>query len=199
MVREAIWDAAIDLFVNKGFNETTIDDIAKATGISRRSFFRYFASKDDLIAEDMVLYAKTLGAAIATIPAACSPLQLMQEVLLQVANRAAAGARTRKSMQIAATNPAAKEAHLSRLSQVQDSVAEAFTKRQTKHPKDESTPRVLAGATMCLFDVTFRSWFESGSHDICVTAEQVMAKLVRLCCEKSPECKQEQKKAAVLT
>src|SRR5437899_1533793 len=42
LVRDAIWDAAIDLFAQEGFDETTVDDIARAAGVSRRSFFRYF-------------------------------------------------------------------------------------------------------------------------------------------------------------
>ena len=41
-VRDAIWTAAIDLFAEKGFEETTVDDIVAAAGTSRRTFFRYF-------------------------------------------------------------------------------------------------------------------------------------------------------------
>jgi len=39
---------AIMLFVERGFDDTTIDDVAAAAGIGRRTFFRYFASKNDL-------------------------------------------------------------------------------------------------------------------------------------------------------
>lgn len=39
---------AIQLFLDRGFEETTIDDIVQAAGIGRRTFFRYFASKNDL-------------------------------------------------------------------------------------------------------------------------------------------------------
>ena len=40
--------AAIELFLERGFEETFVDDIAHAAGISRRTFFRYFPSKNDL-------------------------------------------------------------------------------------------------------------------------------------------------------
>jgi AcrR family transcriptional regulator len=40
---------AQDLFVAQGYDETTIDDIAAAAGLSRRTLFRYFASKEDLV------------------------------------------------------------------------------------------------------------------------------------------------------
>ena len=48
-VRAELIDAAQDLFVAQGYERTTVEQIASAAGMSRRSFFRYFASKDDLV------------------------------------------------------------------------------------------------------------------------------------------------------
>jgi hypothetical protein len=68
-VRDAIWDAAIDLFDRKGFDETTVEEIAQAAGTSRRSFFRYFESKSDLLAQAVVSYGTSLTDAIENCPA----------------------------------------------------------------------------------------------------------------------------------
>jgi TetR/AcrR family transcriptional regulator, regulator of mycofactocin system len=47
--REALEQAAFALFEERGFDQTSIDDIADAVGIGRRTFFRYYPSKNDLV------------------------------------------------------------------------------------------------------------------------------------------------------
>ncbi|MGD9703705.1 MAG: TetR family transcriptional regulator [Acidimicrobiia bacterium] len=49
LLRDEIARVAIDLFVSSGFDAVTVDDIAAAAGTSQRTFFRYFATKDDII------------------------------------------------------------------------------------------------------------------------------------------------------
>ena len=50
--------AGLELFAERGFERTTVDQIAAAAGISRRTFFRYFADKEELFfAEDERLLA----------------------------------------------------------------------------------------------------------------------------------------------
>lgn len=83
-VRDAIWDAAIDLFAEKGFDETTVDDIARAAGVSRRSFFRYFASKNDLMAHAMLSYGTILTAAIDSCPPGFTLREVLQATVLEV-------------------------------------------------------------------------------------------------------------------
>src|SRR6266704_5848277 len=48
-VRGELAQLAVDLFVEKGYDETTIDDLAAAAGMSKRTLFRYFAWKDELV------------------------------------------------------------------------------------------------------------------------------------------------------
>jgi mycofactocin system transcriptional regulator len=69
--RAALEQVGFELFARQGFDDTTIDDIAAAAGIGRRTFFRYFASKNDLVWGDFAAeLAKFEGLLAATDPAA---------------------------------------------------------------------------------------------------------------------------------
>src|SRR6476646_9711899 len=49
--RTAIADVALALFIERGFTETTMEDVADVAGVSRRTVYRHFPSKDDLVFE----------------------------------------------------------------------------------------------------------------------------------------------------
>ncbi len=60
---------AMDLFVRNGYEATTIDEIAAAAGMSRRSFFRYFGSKEDVVLGHLDALGTALAEALAERPA----------------------------------------------------------------------------------------------------------------------------------
>ena len=182
VVRDAIWDAAVDLFVEKGYDETTVEDIAQAAGISRRSFFRYFSSKSDLMAQGIVNYGDYLTEAIAACPPGCPLAEVFRRTVTQVAEMSAAKARTKKIMQVALTYPAAKEAQISRMAELQERLAGAFARRCRESGEADLMPGILAGLTLSFLGVTFRAWFEHGQQDISATVNEVFATLARLMC-----------------
>src|ERR1700761_1984320 len=47
--RASVDRVALQMFATRGFEETTVDDIANALGVGRRTVFRYFASKNDIV------------------------------------------------------------------------------------------------------------------------------------------------------
>lgn len=182
LVRDAIWDTAIDLFAQKGFDETTVDDIAHAAGTSRRSFFRYFESKSDLIAQPVVNYVTLVTDTIRSCPPTDSISEVFRHTVLQVAQYSAVQPRARQVMEIAVRFPAAREAQGARLAQIQERIADAFAERCRNSPKERLTANLLAGLTFSLLSATFRSWFDAGHEDITEAVDQVFATLEDLVC-----------------
>src|SRR6266513_5699054 len=68
-VRGELAQLAVDLFVEKCYDETTIDDLAAAAGMSKRTFFRYFASKEELVMGKYEFFGQQLAEDLAARPA----------------------------------------------------------------------------------------------------------------------------------
>jgi AcrR family transcriptional regulator len=79
--RAALLTAARDLFADKGFDATTVRDIADAAGVTERTFFRYFAVKEDLIVDHILAWVPQLRAAILARPATEPPLTAIRHAM----------------------------------------------------------------------------------------------------------------------
>lgn len=83
--RTAIADAAVALFIERGFVETTMDDVALAAGVSRRTAYRHFPSKDDLVFEQPRRWLVHFNTQVAARRPGETPRQLCRRGLLAVA------------------------------------------------------------------------------------------------------------------
>ncbi|MBK4216046.1 TetR family transcriptional regulator [Paracoccus caeni] len=81
---QRITDAGIALFIARGYEATTLDDIAEKAGISRRSFFSYFKSKDDILLSLQSGTGKMLVAALHDEPVEKPPLTAMRDAVIRV-------------------------------------------------------------------------------------------------------------------
>ncbi|MFV2196405.1 TetR family transcriptional regulator [Nocardiopsis sp. LOL_012] len=80
-----ITDVAMGLFLSEGFDATTIDDIARASGISRRSFFRYFGTKEDIVVDELVQEGEKAARALEARPDSEPPWAALRAVVLDIA------------------------------------------------------------------------------------------------------------------
>lgn len=80
--RQALREAAHRLFAEKGFSRTTIDDITEAADVSRRTFFRYYSSKEDLLRVDVADLLPAMLAALRARPASEAPLAAIVAALV---------------------------------------------------------------------------------------------------------------------
>jgi AcrR family transcriptional regulator len=78
--RRAIAGAALRLFAERGFEETTISDIAAAADVSPRTFFSYFRSKDDVVFAEMDERLTDIRARLAERPSGETPLATFRRV-----------------------------------------------------------------------------------------------------------------------
>lgn len=86
LVRDDIGRAAVRLFAERGFDGVTVADIALAAGISERTFFRYFATKDEvLLAYERHVWER-LVAAVAARPAGEGPVTALREAFLSTSH-----------------------------------------------------------------------------------------------------------------
>lgn len=80
-----IKEAGIRLFIERGYDATTIDDIAAAADISRRTFFYYYKSKDDILLTMQNAMGEILSAHLADEPATKKPLRAVRDAAIRVA------------------------------------------------------------------------------------------------------------------
>jgi AcrR family transcriptional regulator len=82
-VRTTIGDHALRLFSERGYEATTVDDIAKAAGIGRRTFFRYFDSKDDVVLWRFDQFARHAVALLRARPSREPALSALERALTE--------------------------------------------------------------------------------------------------------------------
>jgi AcrR family transcriptional regulator len=179
--RDAIWNAALDLFAEKGFEQTTVEEIATAAGIARRTFFRQFESKSDLMSYPVIRYGTLMTKAIQECPEEGSLSALFRYVIGHVAQETTGDPRIRKLMAIAATQRSAREAQLSGVTDLQDRVATAFAARGL----EPITAGVMAELTLSTLSMTYRIWYHSQRQGVAAAVEHVLSTLSQVLCQNS--------------
>ena len=182
LVQEAIYEAAIDLFAKHGFDETTVEEVADAAGISRRSFFRYFESKDDLLALNTMHCGEVICQTVASCSANLSLLDVVREAVLAGVRFTETQKRTRQIIEISLRSASARQAHLSRLMEVEEKVANAFAARMKIKSKYNVRPILLAGMTQLLVNAATASWFMGEDKDIFAAAKHGFLSLNEIFC-----------------
>ena len=184
LVRDAIYDAAMDLFGRKGFNETTVDEIVEAAGISQRSFFRYFPTKSDVLAYDIAGAGDVVVSAVEACPRELSGLEVVRRAAQANIQYALSRPRTRQIIEITAQNFPARQAHRAALVEVENRVSEAYAARMKSSGKYSLEPRMLTILTQMVVDLTLSSWFFGEAKDCESGMKTVFGRLTRLFCER---------------
>ena len=161
--RERLETAALDLFAENGYEETTVAQIADRAGLNRATFFRHFADKREVLfgGEDVLarLFADAIVAAApdATLIECLRAALAAAEVVMTPQRRAAAVRR----VLVVAANSELQERGLLKHARVVNSIAAALRERGT----DELTARLGAEVTMLAFSVAFARWMKANDGE----------------------------------
>lgn len=155
--RAATVDAAYALFAERGYDEVTVADICAAADIAPRTFFRYFAGKEDIVTEPFRRLADQILEAIAASPANHSDADALLGALRTVGDEAIAE-RERLSSFLTILRGAGHSsmARYLPLGAQERDIAQTLTKRHPNQAGPDWRLRLLAATSLA----AFRVWFE---------------------------------------
>lgn len=153
--RGRLEDAALDLFVERGFDRTTIAEIAQRAGLTERTFFRHFADKREVLFGGSALLRDLLTGAVAECPAGTTPLEAVATAL----ERAGALLQERRSYSCRRqaaieANEELRERELVKLAGLADALATALRARGVG-PAEAS---VAAETGIAMFRTAYVAW-----------------------------------------
>jgi AcrR family transcriptional regulator len=156
--------AAIELYGERGYEQTTVAEIAKRAGLTERTFFRHFADKREVLFAGMTSLEELLVAAVANAPDGAAPIDAA------IAGVEAAGAAIQEGgdlprlrARIIATSVELQERELVKLSLLASSTARELRRRGVPDPAASLT----AEAAIAVFRVAFDRWVnDADEHDL---------------------------------
>jgi mycofactocin system transcriptional regulator len=156
--RARIERAALDLFTRSGFEGVPIEAIADAAGISRRTYFRYFATKADAVWGDFSGHVARLAALLRRADDGRSVMATICDAYVEVNDYATADLPLlRQRMQLILSEPALQAHSQLRYAEVDRVVAEHVAARTGAGP-GELLPRLVATASRAAATTAFEVW-----------------------------------------
>ena len=154
---------AMGLFLEQGFEQTTIDQIAAAAGISRRSFFRYFGTKEDIVLGDLASEGERARDALESVPLSVGPWEAIRQILGTIHALDAEPGTTLKIARMMYETPSLRarsiEKHLSWQSLLVPNI-----RLRIAGDSSMAAGAIVATAIACL-DVAGEAWVRSNGQD----------------------------------
>ncbi|MGK5552189.1 TetR/AcrR family transcriptional regulator [Actinomadura kijaniata] len=159
--RRAIQEHALRLFLDQGYDATTVEQVAAAAEVSPSTVFRYFSTKEDLVVTDE--YDPVMAQFFRAQPADLTPLEALRATFRQILpyleaqDRATVAARTRMMLEVPALRARMLDSMRTGTLSV---VAELLGERTGRAPGD---PRVqaFAWAVMGVLQAAMYTWLDS--------------------------------------
>ncbi|GAA2420009.1 TetR family transcriptional regulator [Streptomyces coeruleofuscus] len=176
-MRDALVAAAFQLFLERGYEQTTIDDIVTLAGVGRRSFFRYFPSKEDVVfpdhercLADMTAFLAGGGGDEEPVRRVCDAARLVLRMYAE--NPTFSVQRYRLTKQV----PGLRAYELSVVWRYERALAEYLRRRFAARRDGTLQADVIAAAVVAAHNNALRSWLRSdGQDDASATVDHALA------------------------
>ncbi|MFE2879449.1 TetR family transcriptional regulator [Streptomyces roseus] len=163
--RDALLRAALLLFVAQGYEQTTVDEITDAVDVSQRTFFRYFANKEEVAFAVQDLVESHFVAALRARPAAEGPLEALRRAVLdawdtldEALSEVVPVDLYMRTYQLIESTPALLAVHLRRSAELEERIARLIAEREGLDVDADPRPRVAVAAVSGVMRVTGRLW-----------------------------------------
>ncbi|WP_018178387.1 TetR family transcriptional regulator [Jongsikchunia kroppenstedtii] len=139
---------AVELFGEHGYDAVTVDQLAAAAGMSRRTFFRYFASKDELIVGKWELIGRDITEALCARPSNEPTWEALRRAFDVVVEHYADPVRRANSLRLDAivlNHPTLRAAYLLKINDIARTCAD-IVRRRDGYAANDPLPYVIANA-----------------------------------------------------
>ncbi|ROO52045.1 TetR family transcriptional regulator [Micromonospora sp. Llam0] len=180
-VQRDIADAALRLFVSRGYDATTIDDIAAAVGMSQRSVFRYFPTKEDIVVGKFDLGADGMLDNLRERPAD-EPVWMSLRRLFDIVDTTDQQQVSKPVQRVILETPALLAVYLRKLQSMQHAVVAVLRERAAAagapYAADDPTPGALAAAAFGCLVAAQHAWLAATTeHSLADYVDRAMAAL----------------------
>jgi len=160
---EAIVAAALELFAERGFERTTIDQIAAAADISRRTFFRYFADKEELFFAEDERLLEVIEATLDGAPAGEPVVELARRATRALAAHSVADPERRLARErLIAATPALQARRLAKNLRWEQAIAARLVARGSSEQEALLVPKLA----MACFQTAYERWVRDPGRDL---------------------------------
>jgi AcrR family transcriptional regulator len=171
--RDALLRAALELFTAQGYEQTTVDEISEAVEVSQRTFFRYFANKEEVAFAVQDLVESHFLAALRARPAAENPFTALRSAVLaawdtidEAIGDVVPVDLHMRAYQVIESTPALIAVHLRRSTELEEEIARIVAEREGLDPDADLRPRVAVAAFSGVMRVTGRLWGQGGDASV---------------------------------
>ncbi|APR79046.1 Transcriptional regulator, TetR family protein [Minicystis rosea] len=163
--RAQIIETAIDLFLKNGYEQTTLDEVLAAVEVSRRTFFRYFESKEELLVAWVDQLIEVAVEAVRARPPSEPPLVALQGAIRETLARLQEGNLPRfvATQQLVARTPAVRARQSEGLGHCAEAICEPLAARMKLDPRRDLAPRVLSNCAFAIVNTAMAAWIAQGA------------------------------------